>query len=161
MLQLEKHRGVLALLIGVLLGGGIGAAGQEQRDAAQLESGLRTMQEQNAAIEKLSREVAGCRERFSGVTVVYGPESIDVTDAMPQTLKQAVQQLAVRSGLGRGARLLVMFPERSHSMLTIPAKLEPVAPAGNPYTFAWYTRQGQQGPPRPLAQHTRLADQVP
>ena len=160
-MEKDTLRGLVGMLIGVIVGGVIGFAAATEADARELQRGVAILQQQNAAIEKLTVENARCREKFSGVTVIYGPELYDMTAQLPHWAKLAVQAAGIHSGVG-SVRVLVAFPDRpARALLTLPAKLEPVAPAGSAFQFAWFNHTGQVSPRLPVAAQTAALAAVP
>jgi hypothetical protein len=139
--------------VGMVLGAGLALNGANQQLAADVD----TLQRQNAALEHVTRAHAACEEKFSAATVVYGPAEYDITDKVPRSLSLGLNAIAAQSHLGGHVRLLVTFADMPmRPVLAVPAKVQPIAPPGNPYSFAWFTKAGRIAGPAPV-----LAGAVP
>jgi len=150
-----KNKLIVVLFTGVLIGAGAGAGSGVTLNICnrQIEAGLHTIQEQNAALERAARESADCKEKFTGVTVIYGPEQFDVTERLPRALVEAMTLAAMHSGLGAHVRILIELPDRPpHTLVAFPVRATPIAPAGNPYSVSWFNRSGRITGPVPVGQ---------
>lgn len=121
---------ILACIACLLLGGGVSASLTASVYNRQFARDVQTMAEQNARLEQLVRERAEWAERLSGITMIYGPETADVTDRLPAGLRKFLG--------GQGVRVHIVFPDRPpRTLMFLPGKIEPASYAGNPYLYAW------------------------